>query len=282
MLFMLAAALKQFYWQFVGITATSWLTIPSFHLHIVGSVQPGLSAASTSRILFLRSGAADKRYSLGLTNKLHLEIAMKNLLPLLATLLLSPCYALDSQTKPSQSLSPAESSISHGSPTASPVEVIRGDIGQLKIAVAEQKVHIESQQRVIDVLVKSSGSNTSLLTALGVVIAAAIGGFFAVRNQNKQAVQERLLKAVELIMDSRSGYQAEIRRKNLAVFLDAATDAHLANIKEEFSGPEFTDLHVALAQAMSAQATTPAEVLDIWRQVLKGKKFFDKVEYPKA
>lgn len=207
---------------------------------------------------------------------------MKRLLTLLAILLLSPCYASNSQTNSSQLLAPSESNIPHGMPTANSVEVIGRDIGQLKIAIAEQKANIESQQKVIDVLVKSSGSSTSLLTALGVVLAAAIGGIFAVRNQNKQAAQERLLKAVELIMDSRSGYQAEIRRKNLAVFLDDETNLHIANIKEEFSGPEFTDLHVALAQAMSEKATTPTEVLDIWRQVLKGKKFFDKVEYPKA
>jgi hypothetical protein len=34
--------------------------------HGDGQVQQGLSAASTSRILFLRSGAADKRYSLAI------------------------------------------------------------------------------------------------------------------------------------------------------------------------------------------------------------------------
>lgn len=80
-------------------------------------------------------------------------------------------------------------------------------------------------------------------------------------------------------MESRSGYQAEIRRKNLAVFLDKTTEEHLANIKNEFSGPEFTELHVALAEAMSAHATAPKEVLAIWQSVLEGKKFFGKVEY---
>lgn len=168
------------------------------------------------------------------------------------------------------------------SPTSAtqPTDTIRDEVSKLRVIVAEQSSRIEAQQRVIEVLVKNSGSNTSLWTALGVVIAASIGGFFAVRNQNRQAEQERLLKAVELIMDSRSGYQADIRRQNLLGFLDDATKEHLAKIKEEFSGPEFTDLHLALAQAMSEKATTPKEVLDIWQRVLKGKKFFDKVEYP--
>jgi hypothetical protein len=33
---------------------------------------------------------------------------------------------------------------------------------------------------------------------------------------------------------------------------------------------------------MSEKATTPKEVLDIWQRVLKGKKFFERVEYPSA
>jgi len=194
---------------------------------------------------------------------------MKNVLFLLMVLLLSPCYASNYQTKPSNSESNALA--------VDRVEVIRGEIERLKAVVAEQRLHVESQQKIIDVLVKNSGGNTALFAALGVVFAALIGGFFAVKNQNKQAAQERLLKAVELIMDSRSGYQAEIRRKNLAVFLDTETNTHLANIRDEFSGPEFTELHLALAQAMSEKATVPAEVLDIWKRVLKGKKFFEKV-----
>lgn len=140
--------------------------------------------------------------------------------------------------------------------------------------IAIQKAALDAYAR------KKEGNNTAIFAAIGVLLAAAIGGIFALRNQNKQAGQERLLKAVELIMESRSGYQADIRRKNLSVFLNDETKRHLERIRDEFSGPEFTDLHLGLAQAMSEKAATPQEVLEIWKCVLKDKKFFDKIDYP--
>ncbi|WP_434628986.1 hypothetical protein [Chromobacterium sp. CV08] len=195
---------------------------------------------------------------------------MKNFLSLVSVFLLASGVAL---AKPA-SHSPSTSSEPQS------VESISQDISKLKSVVAEQSSRLERQQASIDLLAKNSGGGNTLWAAFAVVIAAFLGGVFAIRNQNKQAEQERLLKAVELIMNSNSAHQADIRRGNLASFLDDATNAHLENIKNEFSGSEFTDLHLALAQAMSEKVATPREVLDIWQRVLKGKKFFDHVEYP--
>ncbi len=208
---------------------------------------------------------------------------MKNLLLLFWIMLLAPPDAFaDELHNRAQSVSSTESKDLQTPTSIDPNESIRVELSQLKTIITEQGKQIEFQKGAIEASMKQEGSNTPLFTALGVVIAATIGGFFAVKNQNKQAAQGRLLKAVEIIMDSRSGYQAEIRRRNLLVFLDDDTKEHLEGIKEKFSGPEFTDLHVALAQAMSEKATTPTEVLNIWRCVLKGKKFFERVEYPNA
>lgn len=81
-------------------------------------------------------------------------------------------------------------------------------------------------------------------------------------------------------MKSRSGYQADIRKQNLDCFLNDTTKGVLKDIKTNFSGPEFTDLHVGLAQAMSEKATTPQEVLEIWKCVLKHKNAFNPIIYP--
>lgn len=154
------------------------------------------------------------------------------------------------------------------------------DIDKLKLVVADQQRQIDRQHGMIEAASqRRDGGYTAIYTAIGVVFAAFVGGFFALRNQNLQAEQGRLLKAVELIMESRSGYQADMRAKNLSVFLDAATTEHLKNIKDTFSGPEFTDLHVQLAEAMSAQAKTPEEALSIWKAILREKKVFNRVTY---
>ena len=155
---------------------------------------------------------------------------------------------------------------------------------QLKSVIGEveaQRTMLSQQQDDIKHLSqKVQSPSTAILTAGGVVLAAMIAGFFAIRNQNRQAAQERLLKAIELIMDSRSGYQAEIRKQNLSVFLDPPTVEHLKDIKTNFSGPEFTDLHVGLAHAMAEKASSPEEVLRIWKAVLKEKNVFTRVNYP--
>jgi hypothetical protein len=168
---------------------------------------------------------------------------------------------------------------------SSPVDAtqdLKLEIEQLRSQIEEQKTQIDFIQKVaIDACAKKTdGSYSPVFAAIGVVFAAGLGGFFTLRNQNKQAAQERLLKAVELIMGSKSNYQADIRRQNLSVFLDDRTKQALENIKDKFSGTEFTDLLLSLAQAMSEKATTPSEVLRIWKCVLKEKKVYTSVNYP--
>jgi hypothetical protein len=158
---------------------------------------------------------------------------------------------------------------------------LTAEINRLKAVIAEQQKQISQQQGVLQVLTqKGEGVNTALLTAAGVILASLLAGFFALRNQNTQAAQGRLLKAVELIMDSRSGYQADVRRQNLAVFLDATTKEHLKDIKTTFAGPEFTDIHIQLAESMASKAQSPKEALEIWQAVLKEKNVINKVKYP--
>ena len=164
----------------------------------------------------------------------------------------------------------------------SEMQLVTNDIDRLKTVIAEQQKQISQQQGVLQTLAqKGEGLNTALLTAAGVIVASLLAGFFALRNQNNQAAQGRLLKAVELIMESRSGYQADVRRKNLAVFLDAATKEHLADIKTTFAGPEFTDIHLQLAESMASKAQSPKEALEIWQAVLQEKNVINKVKYPK-
>ena len=176
-------------------------------------------------------------------------------------------------------VSPAASASS--TPIASELQPFSTELERLKARVDQQQQQISRQQGMIKANARRrEGNSTALFTRLGVVVAALVGGYFALRNQNAQAGQGRLLKAVELIMESRSGYQADIRTKNLSVFLDDETKKHLEKIKTDFAGPEYTDLHVALAEAMSERAKTPVEVLAIWKSVLQEKKFFDGVSYP--
>jgi hypothetical protein len=177
----------------------------------------------------------------------------------------------------------AKTVITPSAPVVNSVEIqaLTAEIDRLKSVIAEQQKQISQQQGVLSVLAqKGEGISTALLTAAGVILASILAGFFAIRNQNNQAAQGRLLKAVELIMDSRSGYQADIRRQNLAVFLDATTKEHLKDIKTEFAGPEFTDIHLQLAESMASKAQSPKEALEIWQAVLKEKNVINKVKYP--
>jgi len=184
---------------------------------------------------------------------------------------------------PAASTSKAPLAATPPSIAVSPVQDLRVELEQLRSTVIKQGQDIADQKGELAAYARrKDGSITTVFTAIATIAAAGIGGFFLLRNQNKQAAQGRLLKAVELIMESRSGYQADIRRKNLSVFLDDATREHLEGIRDEFSGPEFTDLNLALAQAMSEKAETPQEVLNIWKCVLKDKKFFDRIEYRRA
>ena len=161
------------------------------------------------------------------------------------------------------------------------IQALTAEIDRLKAVIAEQQIQVSQQQGALQVLTqKGEGVSTALLTAAGVILASLFAGYFALKNQNNQAAQGRLLKAVELIMDSRSGYQADIRRQNLAVFLDATTKEHLKDIKTTFAGPEFTDIHLQLAESMASKSQLPKEALEIWQAVLKEKNVINKVKYP--
>lgn len=152
------------------------------------------------------------------------------------------------------------------------VQMLRKEVDELRTSLGEYQRALASQEKKIDAL-REEGRNTPIYAALGVVAAALIAGLFALRNQNHQASQERLLKAIDLIMQSNSGYQAEIRRRNLEVFLDPETNRKLQDIEHNFSGSEFTELRVALAQAMSDKVASPDEVLNIWDGLLEKKGF---------
>ena len=203
--------------------------------------------------------------------------------PVLAAALLLFASSEVSATPPAHSIfKVAQSAPSTDSTSISDsLQELKQEIKSLKATITTQTKELAQQKGAIDVVARRQDSgNTAPLTAAGVVVAAIAAGIFALLNQNKQAAQERLLKAIEIIMSSQSGYQAEIRRDNLSVFLDEPTKVHLKTIGTNFSGPEFTDLHVGLAQAMAEKASSPEEVLRIWTAVLKEKKVFMKVDYP--
>lgn len=133
-------------------------------------------------------------------------------------------------------------------------------------------------------LVKSSKSESDELikwgTVAAAILAASIAAVVAIINQKSQAKQNRLLKSIEIIMSSVNGYQASVRTENLDVFLDDATRRHLDGIKDRFSGTEYTELAVSLAQAMSEKAKTPEEVLLIWQSVVNKKHSITHAKYP--
>jgi hypothetical protein len=151
------------------------------------------------------------------------------------------------------------------------------ELAKLRDAVGILDHQLARQQGAIESLSKKDDSSTGLLALVGAIAAALIAGYASVVNGNKQAAQERLLRAVELIMESKSGYQAELRRQNLAVFLDTATADHLKGIKNNFYGPENAETLTALAIAMSNKVTDPEDVFDIWDRVFKDRKLTEKV-----
>jgi hypothetical protein len=161
------------------------------------------------------------------------------------------------------------------------LQALKQEIESLKATITTQAREIAEQKGAIDLVTRrQDGSNTAIIAAVGVIVAGLVAGVVALLNQNKQAAQERLLKAIEIIMSSRSGYQAEIRRNNLAVFLDEPTKKHLETIGTNFSGPEHTDLLVGLAEAMAEKAKDPEEVLRIWSTVLASKNVSKNITYP--
>jgi hypothetical protein len=161
----------------------------------------------------------------------------------------------------------------------------------------------ESQRAIADLrdtVAKQSSDIKALQEKLGwvpiVLAVLAVGGalitaIVAVVNQNRQAnaardlrqaqsEQERLLKAIDIIMQSRNGHQAEVRAVTLARFLDPAAKDSFKDIRENFSGNEYADMRVALVSAMSEKVTTPHEVIKIWQDVLGSDSSIGKIVYP--
>ena len=177
---------------------------------------------------------------------------------------------------------PQQAIVQAQAPTApDSVQALKQEVEKVSAMMAVQSREIAEQKGTLAVIAerKESGSN-AIWAAAAAIFAAVLTGVVAILNQNRQAKQERLLKAIELIMQSRSGYYADVRTKNLSVFLDDATKEHLKDIKTNFAGLEFTELHVGLADAMAQKAKTPEEVLLIWKTILANKKFFEQIVYP--
>ncbi|MBS0344246.1 MAG: hypothetical protein JSS56_27395 [Proteobacteria bacterium] len=146
-----------------------------------------------------------------------------------------------------------------------------------------------------------SKSENAFVTAFAAVIAALLAGCFAIWNQRSQAVQqreltakeaeqqrsltakqaeqERLLKAIELIMQSRNRYEARVRMRNLEPFLTEEVNVHLDRMlnrgfnKDDpgFSGPEWIQLRIRMAETMAAKAENAEQVFAIWKQLLPEK-----------
>jgi hypothetical protein len=217
---------------------------------------------------------------------------MKPYFPLTAAVLLFALSELHA-TPTVHSIFKVAQSTSSVDTTGTPdsLQEFKKEIESLKSTILTQTKELAQQRGAIDVVGRrQDGSNSAVLAAAAVVVAAVVAGLVAfinqnkqakvaLINQNKQAEQERLLKAIEIIMSSRSGHQAAVRSNNLSVFLDERTKEHLKSIEKDFSGPEFTELRVELAQAMAEKASTPEEVFDIWTGVLSQKKALKKINY---
>ncbi|CRL47370.1 hypothetical protein [Pseudomonas sp. URMO17WK12:I11] len=155
----------------------------------------------------------------------------------------------------------------------------------------------------------SASAIATMVTAPVALIVALIAGVFAIigqRNQaelqrdltatqaqherdltTRQAEQERLLKAIELIMQSRNIHEARIRVKNLEPFLTLEVNAHLNDMLEKheddnqsFSTPEWTDIRIKVGETMVAKAKDAEEVLKIWQLILAKKGVLKDVKWP--
>ncbi|MDB5984914.1 MAG: hypothetical protein JWQ69_5929 [Pseudomonas sp.] len=146
---------------------------------------------------------------------------------------------------------------------------------------------------------RSEDTSIAALSALAAIGAALLTGIFAILNQRRQAIQqrlltaqeaeqERLLKAIEIIMQSRNRYEARIRVQNLDPFLTPLVKTHLESMlagrfdkkKPGFSGPEWIQLRIKMAETMAAKAKDADEVYRIWQQLLADKSAVADVTWP--
>ena len=162
--------------------------------------------------------------------------------------------------------------------------------GESQRAIAELRDTVAKQSDDIKALQEKLGWVPIVLAALAVG-GALITAIVAVVNQNRQAnaardlrqaqsEQERLLKAIDIIMQSRNGHQADIRATTLARFLDPAAKDSFKDIRKNFSGNEYADMRIALVSAMSEKVSTPSEVIRIWQDVLGPDSSIGGIVYP--
>lgn len=81
-------------------------------------------------------------------------------------------------------------------PVVSSVEMqtLNAEVNRLKSVIAEQQKQVHQHEGVLQGLTqKGDGVSTAFLTACSVILSSFLAGFFALRNQNNQAAQGRLL-----------------------------------------------------------------------------------------
>ena len=167
---------------------------------------------------------------------------------------------------------PAKVAVYDESETLLELEIVKNNLAKTNVKIIRLEKILESNK---------PNEYISWLGFIAAFIAACIAAAVALRNQNEQSKQNRLLKSIEIIMSSANGYQASTRVKNLDVFLDEESRKHFSSIDEQFSGMEYTELAVNLAQSMSDKADTPEEVLNIWKSVVNKKHAVHSVKYKK-
>ncbi len=120
---------------------------------------------------------------------------------------------------------------------ADTVDPSRAD-GESRARIETLAREVARQHSELDVLgARPSTALTALVTAIGVLGAAAIAGCL----------------------------------RSLAVFLDDETRTRSQHVEREFAIDEYTELKLAMANAMSAKASTPREVQQIRKALLPNK-----------
>lgn len=172
------------------------------------------------------------------------------------------------------------------------------DVAQLQQTVQALSTRAEVAESALRAL--NEKQTATYWSAAAAIVAALLVAGFAVLNQRAQAklqrlltaeqgAQARLLTAIELVMQSRNLYEAEIRLANLKPFIPVDAQTQLEAVlkgagavpgKSGFAGPEFTDLRIRMAETMAAKANSSGEVLQIWRHLLPGKGSITEVTWP--
>ena len=172
------------------------------------------------------------------------------------------------------------------------------DVAQLQQTVQALTTRAEVAESALRAL--NEKQTATYWSAAAAIAAALLVAGFAVLNQRAQAklqrlltaeqgAQARLLTAIELVMQSRNLYEAQIRLANLKPFIPDCAQTQLeamlkgagaASGKSGFAGTEFTDLRIRMAETMAAKANSSGEVLQIWRHLLPGKGSITEVTWP--